>query len=170
MSVEIARVKTGSDIDVVATLAQEIWTQHFTPIIGESQVKYMLTKFQSADAIKSQISSGCEYYLAEVDNERVGYTCLIPDLNNSKMMLSKIYIQYSARGKGTGRSILDFIEKKCITEKVTTLWLTVNRFNTVPVSWYKRRGFDVVDEVKKDIGDGFFMDDYIMEKKICSNT
>lgn len=166
MFVEIARVTTSDDIDSVATLAREIWTQHFTPIIGESQVKYMLIKFQSADAIKSQISEGWEYYLAKVGNEWVGYTGLIPDLDHDKLMISKFYVKYSARGKGVGKTILDFIEEKCASEKTKCLWLTVNRFNQAPIYWYKRRGFIVVDQVIKDIGNGFFMDDYIMEKTI----
>lgn len=166
MPVKISRVITNGDIVSVAILAREIWTEHFTPIIGALQVEYMVEKFQSTEAIKSQIADGWEYYLAVVGKERVGYAGLVPDLKNSQLMISKIYLKDSVRGKGIGKALLDFIESRCISENISTLWLTVNRFNDGPVSWYKRRGFRVVDEVKKDIGDGFFMDDYIMEKKI----
>ena len=166
LPIEIAKVKTNDDIDCVVTLAREIWTQHFTAIIGTAQVNYMLNKFQSVDAIRSQISCGYEYYLTKVDHEWVGYTGLVPDLNSRKMMLSKIYVKNAYRGKGIGKVMLDFVEDKCLSEKIITLWLTVNRFNQSPVSWYKRHGFVVIDEVKKDIGDGFFMDDYIMEKSM----
>ena len=168
MSVEIVNVSTNDCIDCVVTLAREIWTQHFTPIIGESQVKYMLMKFQSADAIKSQISGGSKYYLAKVENEWVGYICLIPDLDNHKMILSKIYVKKSMRGKGLGKSMLDHAEKICASEKFSSLLLTVNKFNDAPISWYKRHGFLLIDEVKKDIGSGFFMDDYIMEKTVLN--
>jgi len=166
LPVEITRVSANDEIGCVANLAGEIWTEHFTPIIGEAQVKYMLMNFQSPEAIKSQIAGGSEYYLAKIENERVGYIGLLPDLENKKMMLSKIYLKRSARGKGAGKSMLDYVEDKCVSEKLSSIWLTVNRFNDGPVSWYKRRGFSVIDEVKKDIGGGFFMDDYIMEKKI----
>lgn len=166
MSVELIHVSTPDDIAVVARLAQEIWSQHFTPIIGASQVEYMLGKFQSAEAILSQIDSGWEYYLAMVDNEAVGYAGLVPDISNKRLMLSKLYVRKSARGKGVGKSILGFVERKCSLEGLDTLWLTVNRFNDDPISWYQKCGFVTVDEVKKDIGGGYFMDDYIMEKKI----
>ncbi len=95
MSVEIVAVSTNEDIERVAKLAREIWTQHFTPIIGEGQVEYMLTNFQSYDTIKSQISSGSKYYLAKVENEWVGYAGIISDKSTNKMMLSKIYIKDS---------------------------------------------------------------------------
>lgn len=170
MSVEIAHVTTYDDIERVEKLAREIWTQHFTSIIGESQVEYMLTKFQSSFAIKSQIEDGSEYYLVKVEREWAGYFGLNPDLNQNKIMLSKFYVKCSSRGKGVGQSILDFIENKSVLGGFSTVWLTVNKFNDDTVSWYKRRGFTVIDKVKKDIGGGFFMDDYLMEKIISPNV
>ena len=166
MMVEIIHVSTPDKIAVVERLAQEIWPQHFTPIIGVSQVVYMIEKFQSAEAILSQINSGWEYYLVTVDNEMVGYAGLVPDIDAKRLMLSKIYVKKSARGKGVGKSILDFVEQKCKLEGFSTLWLTVNRFNDGPISWYEGHGFVTIDEVKKDIGGGFVMDDYVMERKI----
>lgn len=170
MSVEIVEVSTNKDIEHVVKLAREIWTQHFTPIIGKAQVEYMLTNFQSPDTIKSQIINGSKYYLAKVENEYVGYAGVISDLTKNKMMLSKIYIKSSLRGKGVGQSLLDYIENKCILEGSSSLWLTVNRFNDNTISWYEHRGFMITDKVKKDIGGGFFMDDYIMEKIITPQT
>ena len=82
------------------------------------------------------------------------------------MMISKIYTVQSARGNGIGKKMLDFIEAKCASSNIRTLWLTVNKQNQHPISWYKHRGFKVVDSVKTDIGGGFFMDDYIMEKSV----
>ena len=111
MSVEIAQVLTNDDIEGVANLVREIWSQHFTSIIGELQVEYMLTNLQSSDAIKSQINDGSEYYLVKVQRECVGYVGLNPDFEQNKMMLSKIYVRYSLQGKGAGQSILDFVEK-----------------------------------------------------------
>ncbi len=82
------------------------------------------------------------------------------------MMLSKIYIRQAERGQGAGRVLLAFIENRCRSGGFDILWLTVNRFNAATVAWYKRHGFQIVDEVKKDIGNSFIMDDYIMEKPI----
>ncbi len=46
----IIEVRNEDQIDIVESLANEIWTEHYTPIIGKDQVKYMLDKFQSKDA------------------------------------------------------------------------------------------------------------------------
>jgi diamine N-acetyltransferase len=54
----ILKVETNSQVATVAKLAREIWVQHFTPIIGDAQVEYMLHKFQSSEAIASQLGEG----------------------------------------------------------------------------------------------------------------
>jgi GNAT superfamily N-acetyltransferase len=166
MTPTISKVVNADEVTAVAKLAEEIWREHFTPIIGADQVAYMLDKFQSAQAISNQLVDGTEYYTASVDGTLVGYTALIPDERNSKLMISKLYVRQDLRGGGFGSRLLKFIEIECEKRRFTTIWLTVNRFNHGPIRWYLRRGFQKVDEVKKDIGGGFYMDDYIMEKTI----
>jgi len=150
----------------VAELAEVIWRDHFTPIIGAAQVAYMLDKFQSAQAISAQLAAGTEYYTASVDGIAVGYTALVPDAANGRLMISKLYVRRDRRGGGLGSGLLRFIESEGEKRALSILWLTVNRFNDGPIQWYLRKGFHKVDEVKKDIGGGFYMDDFIMEKPL----
>ena len=166
MDCSITSVVSDSDIAVVAELADRIWNEHFIPIIGEQQVEYMLGKFQSVPAITSQLQSGFEYYIAATGGKPVGYTGLVPERAADKMMISKLYVQRDARGSGIGGRILQFVEQECYKRGIATVWLTVNRFNLEPIEWYRHKGFSIADEVRKDIGGGFFMDDYIMEKQL----
>ncbi len=53
-TVNILPAKTDAEIHEIAALADEIWHQHFTPIIGEAQVNYMVDKFQSGSQITDQ--------------------------------------------------------------------------------------------------------------------
>lgn len=169
MNISISKVCTADDITAVVRLAEKIWRQHFTSIIGADQVEYMLAKFQSTDAIKQQLNSGGKYYIAAVEKRKIGYIAIVPDNINCKMMISKIYVKDDSRDLGIGTRLLEFVEKACRKRKFHTIWLTVNRHNHGPIKWYRHNGFEIVDEVKKDIGDGFYMDDFIMEKKVRSN-
>jgi diamine N-acetyltransferase len=166
LTIELTPVAGHRDIETVARLAKTIWEQHFTPIIGAAQVAYMLDKFQSAEAVAAQIENGWEYYLAHVDNDPVGYMGVVPAPTEGRMMLSKIYVKHPARGIGVGRSMIAFVEKECRSMGCSILWLTVNRFNSNTISWYRHLGFRVVDEVRKNIGEGFYMDDFIMGKSL----
>ncbi len=166
MIVGIEVVKTEKEIESISVLAREIWTEYFVPIIGIEQVNYMLEKFQSIDAISAQIDKGYEYFVAKHKEHSIGYLGLVPEIENRRMMISKIYSRLEFRGKGVGKELFRFVEDKALTADIATLWLTVNRFNHSSVSWYLYHGFEIVGEEKKDIGDGYFMDDFIMEKTV----
>lgn len=162
----IERVMTVEHINGVATLANVIWNQHFVEIIGQDQVNYMLKKFQSVEAIQSQIDSGYEYYIASQEGHFVGYIGLVPNEMPGKIILSKIYVQKEARGTGVGMQFLEFAKQRSIDVGAKTMWLTVNRDNESSIRWYKRKGFSITNEAKTDIGNGFYMDDYIMEYEL----
>lgn len=156
-------VVNDNQIAAVASLAHEIWNRHFVPIIGQAQVDYMLEKYQSGEAIRSQIDSGAAYFLSQKGGVYVGYLCLVPDEPPGKMMISKIYVLSEFRGNGIASGFFEFTKKQCAERSLSVIWLTVNKNNSQAVQWYEKRGFRIKDKVKKDIGNGFFMDDYIME-------
>ncbi len=61
----IIEASTENHMDIIESLAREIWTEHYIPIIGEQQVGYMLARYQSKQAVKEQIASGVLYFLIE---------------------------------------------------------------------------------------------------------
>ena len=162
----LARVGTRPQIAEVANLAREIWEEHYVPIIGPEQVAYMLGKFQSAKAIAAQLAGGYEYYTASHQGKIEGYVAVVPDQDNGTAMLSKIYVRKSARGHGFGRAMLEFAEALCRERGIRALWLTVNKNNRSSLAWYKRLGFKNAGSIIQDIGGGFVMDDYRLEKTI----
>ncbi len=166
--IEITRVSTQTQIAGVATLARAIWRAHYTPIIGEAQVDYMLGKFQSAGAIADQIAGGYEYYAVSEEGRSAGYLALLPDADKKSLMISKIYVDQADRGRGFGLRLLAFAEDICRKRELTLLWLTVNRNNTGSIAWYTRMGFVNAGAVVQDIGGGFVMDDFRMEKIVMS--
>ena len=163
---EITRVTTPEQIADVASLAREIWTEHYLPIIGRGQVEYMLEKFQSAEAIAEQTARGYEYHLATSGGRHVGYIAVVPDSEGDFLHLSKIYVAKSARGHGIGRRMLERVEDECRRRGLKGVWLTVNKNNAGSLAWYGRMGFENVGPIRIDIGGGYVMDDYKMEKRL----
>ena len=164
----IKKVVTLDDINCVVALADSIWRAHYTPIIGVVQVEYMLAKFQSAAAVTAQISEGYEYYLAEFDQQRVGYMAIRPLPDESSLFLSKIYVDPSLSGKGVGCAMMKFCENICRSQGLDHIWLTVNKHNASSIQWYAKRGFQRVGSIVQDIGGGFVMDDFKMAKQIVA--
>ena len=96
---------------------------------------------------------------------RIGYTGVRPD-GEGKLFLSKLYILKPYRGQGYASEAFAFLERLCAEEGLSAIWLTVNRFNTNTIAVYEKKGFVTVRTQVADIGSGFVMDDYIMEKTL----
>ncbi|MCL1794979.1 MAG: GNAT family N-acetyltransferase [Oscillospiraceae bacterium] len=160
--------KLKSEAVAVANLADEIWREHYTPIIGTEQVEYMLQKFQSAEQICEDIKRNkYTYFTAEriKSGEMVGYCASQP--KECYLLLSKLYVRKDCRGKGIARSFLDETIALCRAEhNFDKIRLTVNKHNENSIAAYYKMGFETIDSVKTDIGGGFFMDDFVMELRI----
>ena len=154
----------SGDIKTLAAIAREIWTQHYTPIIGIGQVNYMLEKFQSEEAIKKDIAGGYVYNIAFIDGLPCGYSAV--RLDKDGLFLSKIYVKKDCRGKGVGRALLERITEYAKQNNALRIWLTCNKYNTDSLKTYQRLGFKQINECVTDIGGGYVMDDYILEKPL----
>lgn len=159
---KIIPISGTQNINMVARLAREIWTEHYIPIIGKGQVDYMLDKFQSASAITAQLEEGVSYCLMELNGDSVGY--LSYRIEENHLFLSKIYVLASQRGKGIGKEAMRFLHEKAMAAGLQKIKLTVNKYNSKSISAYEKMGFLKVNSVVKDIGKGFVMDDYVLEK------
>lgn len=164
--IKIVKVSNENLVSVVETLAHSIWWEYFPAIIGSPQVEYMLEKFQSRQAISNQIEKdGFIYYLLEDKNgNRAGYFAIVPQQKES--FLSKLYVTAENRHKGYARCALEFIETYAHDNGLSKITLTVNKNNTDSINAYKKLGFVITDSLVTDIGDGFVMDDYKMEKTV----
>lgn len=157
-------VVDAKSVKIVVSLADEIWRQHYTDIIGKEQVDYMLEKFQSFHAITKQIEDGVDYYLLNYGAEPAGYISFYP--KDDKLFISKIYVKDKLRGRGLGKQAMELAIKEAKKLGLSGISLTVNKNNTHTIAAYEKMNFRKVKAVVMDIGNGFVMDDFIMEKQL----
>ena len=157
------RVFLEEEAEALARLAAEIWTEHYTPIIGAEQVAYMLENYQSAARIASDIQDeGYHYYIAEdLDaGKPVGYSAMY--LTDDCMFLSKLYVLRDYRGQGIARRFFDLLISMCHTAGKDKIELHVNIHNASSIAVYEKMGFVTTGDLQTDIGGGFIMDDHVM--------
>lgn len=165
MSLSFDPARTEAEIAVIAGLAREIWYEYYVPLIGRAQVDYMVGKFQSPAAMLEQVQAGYRYFLVRSDGVPIGYTA-IREEPAGQLFISKLYLLSDRRGAGTGRAIMTFIEEWARERELDRLWLTVNKGNPA-VGAYERLGFRIAEAIVMDIGGGFVMDDFRMEKALA---
>lgn len=161
----IRPVLTQEDISALARLAGEIWHECFAHILSGEQIDYMLQRFQSAEALAGQREQGYEYRFVCRDKTPLGYFGILPQ-PDGRLFLSKLYLLSRARGTGIASFVMDYLEDLCRRRGLNVIHLTVNRHNDRAIRVYRHWGFRVVEEKVADIGRGFVMDDFIMQKDL----
>ena len=67
------------------------------------------------------------------------------------------------RGKGLGKFLLNRAVDLAKQNDKKSIYLNVNKYNTDSIAFYERMGFVKIEEGVFDIGNGYVMDDFILE-------
>ena len=162
---EFIKVSEESELWELAVTANKVWHEFFPCILSPEQIDYMVEKFQSYEALKNQIKNdNYEYYFINYNGERAGYIGIKND--GDRLFLSKLYLIKDFRGKGIASKTFEFIKTLCKERNLKAVWLTVNKYNENTISVYLKKGFEIIDSQVADIGNGYVMDDYIMQLDI----
>jgi GNAT superfamily N-acetyltransferase len=145
-------------ISEMSAMATAIVREHFDPLIGKAQNDYMIALFQTEEAIASQLENGYRYFFVRNGGRNVGFTAFYP--RDGAMYISKFYLYKEERGKGYSRDMLDFVKDEAKKLGLCRIELNVNKHNSACRA-YEALGFKVIRSEKNDIGNGFFMDDYV---------
>jgi ribosomal protein S18 acetylase RimI-like enzyme len=169
------RQATEKDTALLNSLAAQIWEPTYGAILSKEQLDYMFEMMYSEVRIAEQIMSlGHTYLIAFADGVPCGYISFEPVAkanikpDSHGFIFQKIYCLPSMQGKGIGRYLVNEGIKhlKRLTDNAPLeIELYVNRENPA-VSFYEHIGFRKSGVRDHYIGNGYYMNDYIM-KIIC---
>jgi ribosomal protein S18 acetylase RimI-like enzyme len=153
------------DIPAIQHIAYTTWPIVYGPIQSKEQLDYMLNLIYSTSLLKHQMENGSTFLLAKENNEVIAFAAyFIKSFNIYK--LDKLYALQEQRGKGIGRLLINYIIKEITASGATALHLNVNRYNTSAQNFYKHLNFKIIKEEDIPIGEGYYMNDFVMELKL----
>ncbi len=154
------------DLQLIQELAYKIWPDTYGKILSEEQLNFMLQKFYALDFLEVQMNSGQNFLLIEDENVTYGFASYELNYDNSgNTKIHKIYVLPETQGKGIGKKLIDYIIEKAVLNTNSAVILNVNRFNKA-LGFYEKIGFKIVETVDIEIGNGYLMEDYIMQMDI----
>ena len=165
MKTSFVTLDTPESLQIVRDIADEVWPKTFAPILPPEQVPYMMNMMYAPEVMERELREGYHFAALLVDDVPSGYISWSP-YHGDTAKLHKVYLLNSCHGKGFGRLMLDYASDVCRAAGFKRLRLNVNKHNERAISVYLKNGFETVESVKNDIGGGFYMDDYVMEKRI----
>ena len=161
------RLAQQHELPILEKLARAIWPDTYASIISAEQIDYMLNWMYSTAKLQEQLQQGHEFYLLSDKGTDLGFVALEwlqPDHSNTRAIIkiNKLYVLPQVQQKGLGSALIFKAIERAKQTKVSKLILQVNKANSAQY-FYKKLGFVVQKEWMFDIGNGFVMDDYIME-------
>ena len=128
----------------------------------------MMDWMYSVNSLSEQMDEGHVYLIAySENNEPLGYVSVNKE-GNDIWHLQKIYVLPDIHGKGIGNFLFEqaisYIKEE-EDNKPFKIQLNVNRNNRA-IGFYLKKGMQKIDEGDFPIGNGFYMNDYIMELNV----
>jgi len=165
MSIVEIRPATLEDRSLIRSISERTWPSTYGHIISQEQIDFMLDWMYSDESLEKQMNSGCAFYIANLNGADIGFCSVSPDdekVEGSKAhKLNKLYVLPSAQGTGAGKALLNQAIDIAKAAGSSAIFLQVNKHNDA-YSFYLKQGFIKEAEFKFDIGNGFYMDDYVM--------
>ena len=162
---EIAcRLLEKHELPLVRQVADVVWPATFRAILSQEQVDYMMEMMYGAEVLAREFDAGVEYH-GVFDGARViGYISIGPcDASKEITKLHKCYLLPEYHGRGIGSAMLQHAIELGRRRGSRAMRLNVNRKNQRAIRAYIRNGFKTIQNVDKPIGNGFYMNDYVME-------
>ena len=150
-------------LSIVSDLAYAIWPATYGEILSKAQLDYMLANFYAITNLENQMDAGQVFELIFEDNNVIGFVSYEFNCKKTKLLkIHKIYLLPEKQGKGFGKFMIDKIVRIAKSNDQKGVFLNVNKYNKAKF-FYEKVGFVVSKEEVIDIGNGYVMDDYVME-------
>jgi ribosomal protein S18 acetylase RimI-like enzyme len=162
----VAIIKANVDaIPAIKKLAHLTWQVTYKEILSAEQLSYMLHSFYDESALQKQFEQGHQFIVAKENKEAIGFASYSSKENNKSVYkLHKIYVHPDQQGKNIGKLLLNYVINDVQNKNATALELNVNRHNKA-FYFYQKNGFEIIKEEDIDIGNNYFMNDYVMLKR-----
>ena len=157
------RKATLADIPLINELAWIIFPHTYKELLTPGQIDYMMDWMYSPTNLEKQMTEdGHIYYLAFQGDEPAGYLSIQPE-DEHIYHLQKIYVLPSFQGQKLGMKLFQqaIVAIKELHPAPCQMRLNVNRQNKA-VDFYRHMGMFKLAEGDFHIGNGYYMNDYIM--------
>ena len=138
------RKATEADIPLIRSLAGVAFPATYRELLSPAQLDYMMEWMYSEQSLRKQLRGGHVFYIASCDGEPCGYVS-VERQGERLFHLQKIYVLPRFQGCGAGAFLF----------RTAVAHVRALRF-------YEHMGMRRLREGDFPIGNGFYMNDYIM--------
>lgn len=166
MNVTFEELITPESLQIIRDLAADVWPKTFAEILSNDQIRYMMQMMYAPKVMEKELAAGYHFEIINIDGTPAGYFSWSAYESPETAKLHKLYLLQKFQGMGFGSAMLIQAEKRIRNAGFNKVRLNVNKYNCKAIKAYRRNNFENIQSVKIDIGNGFYMDDFVMEKSL----
>jgi ribosomal protein S18 acetylase RimI-like enzyme len=153
------------DVSAIVSLARTTWLDAYALTISPEQIDYMLAQRYDHARLCADTEDPQKWLRqAHVDGVLAGFAAC--EIYKGEFKIDKLYIHPTMQRKGVGAALVEHAAAIAREQGFSAMILAVNKQNEQAIRAYTRYGFHVRDKTVTDIGNGFVMDDFVMEKAL----
>ena len=158
------RKATVRDIPAIGAMAEVVFRQTYRDILSPGQMEYMMDMMYSEESLRKQMTRDGHTFFIE---EGKGYVSVredgTTDDGRKRFHLEKLYVMPHCQGEGLGLRMFEKVKEYAasLSQGGFRIELNVNR-NNPAVTFYEHIGMRKDRQGDFPIGQGYYMNDYIM--------
>jgi diamine N-acetyltransferase len=158
------RKASQEDYKAIFDIAAVTWDFAYKAILSGAQLEYMMDMMYSPASFTDQVAiKGHHFIIASLNGKDMGFASYELHYRYGTTKLHKLYVLPETQGTGMGRALTAAVENAAKAHGNDRVILNVNRFNKA-IGFYEKNGYTNIGEEDVQIGNGYVMEDYIMEK------
>jgi len=156
------------DIPAIRAMAEVVFREAYKDILSAEQMEYMMDMMYSQQSLIRQMEEEWNTFFIAEGRGYVSYRFQerLPE-GVDVYHLEKIYVMPSEQGSGLGRELFELVVShvRMLASGPARIELNVNRNNRA-VTFYQHLGMRIDRQGDFPIGNGFYMNDYIMAMEV----
>jgi ribosomal protein S18 acetylase RimI-like enzyme len=145
-----------STIDDTAAIQQVLfntWVASYADFIPMKDIQWYFNNYYSDSNFARMCDDPTTWnFVAEVKEHVVGYARGKIKAEQHRFYLESLYVLPEFQGRGIGTELLKIVEQKALSNNHSSLWLGVMVQNIPSLEWYRKIGFQFVEESPFQMG------------------
>ena len=141
------------DLVTVQEITWLTWLDTYSSFIPVEDLKVYFDEHYCLRALNELLhDERVDGFVAKVGRDIAGYEKNMFRGDEGRYYVSSLYILPGFQGLGLGRDLLSLAEGRAFEHKLDRIWLGVMVENESALKWYKKKGFDFVEELPFSMG------------------
>jgi ribosomal protein S18 acetylase RimI-like enzyme len=141
------RLWKRDDFPAVRNVIWKTWTATYGSFIPEGDLRSFFDNHYSDEALLKQFANPrIKAFVAEKDGVVVAYERTFFNGEERRYYVASLYVVPECQGLGAGKELMWLAAREAKKRKLETVWLGVMVQNTQAVEWYRKLGYQIVEE------------------------